>query len=389
MNTSALVTPKAGAVPRSDARRGAYLFSPVVDFLCFGGSSLVLLPLIFLKPAEEYRAQLTLLTIILANVVNHPHFAHSYQIFYRNFSHKLAGDGRPLGLRARYAFAGIVAPVLMIMFFATTIASGDMNTLGYAANAIAFFVGWHYVKQGYGMLMVDCALKRQFFSAGEKRVFLFNSYAVWTLAWMNLNNVMMERNYFGIPYSTFDIPDALHTLTLTAAIITSGATLTVLARRFLVSGSLPLNGVIGYLVSLYPWLLFLHIEPLWALVVPALHSLQYLAVVYRFEINARRASEDHKRAMNATPQEQAAMRPVARELAGFAFAGIVLGALGFWILPALFHLYAPYDRAVFGASLFFFVFWIFINVHHYFIDNVIWRRDNAETQRYLFAARDA
>ena len=52
---------------------------------------------------------------------------------------------------------------------------------------------------------------------------------------------------------------------------------------------LPANGLLAYFVSLYPWLLFVKVSPLWLLVVPALHSLQYLAVVWRFEANYEKA----------------------------------------------------------------------------------------------------
>jgi hypothetical protein len=34
--------------------------------------------------------------------------------------------------------------------------------------------------------------------------------------------------------------------------------------------------------------------------------------------------------------------------------------------------------------MFLFVFWICINVHHYFLDNVMWRRENPDTRKYLF-----
>jgi hypothetical protein len=30
---------------------------------------------------------------------------------------------------------------------------------------------------------------------------------------------------------------------------------------------------------------------------------------------------------------------------------------------------------------------MWINIHHYFIDNVIWRRDNEDVRKYLFAPR--
>ena len=63
-----------------------------------------------------------------------------------------------------------------------------------------------------------------------------------------------------------------------------------------------------------------------------------------------------------------------------------LGFAGFWGLPLLLQAAVDYDRTLFGDYLFLFVSWIFINVHHYFIDNVLWRRDNPETKRWLFGA---
>ena len=80
-------------------------------------------------------------------------------------------------MQARYIFAGLVAPALLVAFFAVGIARGDARLLGYGGNIMALFVGWHYVKQGYGMLMVDAVLKRNFFKDPEKKVFLLNSYA--------------------------------------------------------------------------------------------------------------------------------------------------------------------------------------------------------------------
>jgi hypothetical protein len=64
----------------------------------------------------------------------------------------------------------------------------------------------------------------------------------------------------------------------------------------------------------------------------------------------------------------------------------LLGATGFWWAPRLFDALVPYDHAALGGAAFLFMFWIFINVHHYFIDNVIWRRDNPETGAYLFGS---
>ena len=61
----------------------------------------------------------------------------------------------------------------------------------------------------------------------------------------------------------------------------------------------------------------------------------------------------------------------------------MLGAAGFWWAPNAIDAPGGYDRAVFGTTLFLCIGWIFINIHHYFMDSVIGRGDNPETRRYL------
>jgi hypothetical protein len=365
------------------AVRKKYLFGPVADFLMLGGSALVLLPFLFLVPLR-YEGAVAAIMLLLANVINHPHFAHSYQIFYRNFGRKIAGDGYDRNLQLRYIFAGIVVPVVMALFFGYGIVASDTRLLGYAGNMLGFFVGWHYVKQGYGMVMVDAVLKKQFFKDWDKKILLINSYAVWILSWLQVNAVINRRQYWGLEYYTFAVPSWLIDVTAFTAIATTAATIVMLANRWRSNGrSLPYNGVVAYAVSLYAWILFVSINPLWILVVPALHSLQYLAVVWRFETNIEREQPDADKAPKLSMLSR--LGPKFRlQLIMFIATGLILGYLGFYGLPMLLDGLVPYDREVLGSTLFLFVFWIFINIHHYFLDNVMWRRGNPEVSKYLF-----
>jgi hypothetical protein len=79
-------------------------------------------------------------------------------------------------------------------------------------------------------------------------------------------------------------------------------------------------------------------------------------------------------------------KAIAR-FATFILLAIALGALGFWILPKFLDRIVPYDHAMYGNYLFLFLFIVFINVHHYFIDNAMWRKENPHTLRHLFARR--
>ena len=42
-----------------------------------------------------------------------------------------------------------------------------------------------------------------------------------------------------------------------------------------------------------------------------------------------------------------------------------------------------YQESVFGPTFFAFLFYISINVHHYFLDNVMWRRGNPDIRKHL------
>ena len=376
------IAPPAAAAQAPTKR---YLIGPIADFWCFGGSALVILPLLLLVQSAQYKAIIGAATLLAAHVINNPHFAHSYQIFYRGFVDKaFRGTLGPV-MQARYLFAGVIAPVLLAVFFAVALAQGNLRLLALAGNAMALFVGWHYVKQGYGLLMVDCALKRQFFGDREKKLLLLNGYAVWIASWMQLNLAMAKTELWGIAYFSFAIPVWLLNAGAAVAITTTLATIWMVVARRRAKGALPVNGVIAYFVSLYPWLALIMFNPLWIVVAPALHSLQYLAVVWRFQHNyeaAHLTSADYKRGSLA---RQIFGGRALGHLAVFSLAGGVLGFAGFWFLPSVFALAIPHDETLFGATVFMFVFWVFINVHHYFMDNVMWRRDNTDTKLYLFS----
>lgn len=372
----------SAAISRPD--KSKYLYGPIVDFLVLGGASFFLLPLLFALPHQRMIGAVSFITLALANVINHPHFAHSYQIFYRQFAARVGDSNLSALMRGRYLFAGVIIPILLVSYLAVGITSGNLAWVAMAGNIMALFVGWHYVKQGYGMLMVDAALKRNFFSDVEKKVLLANSYAVWTSAWLYFNQAKSQSRLWGVTYHSFDFPAEVLWL---AGLVVATTTLLfahLLWQRTTSGKGLPLNGCIAYFVSLYLWLLFIRIEPLWALVVPALHSLQYMAVVYRFQLNRERS-----RTAPLPPAANPSLGEIARSshafrLTLFILAGMAIGIALFWQLPGWLDATVAYDRQLFGANLFLFSFWIVVNVHHYFIDNVIWRRENPEAKLYLF-----
>lgn len=362
-----------------------YLLSPWFDFLGLGGLSFIVLPLVALIFSQsEDRPAVLAAGLFIANFINHPHFAHSYQIFYRGFLRKAFGQVLTPLMRLRFIFAGLIAPFLLLCASAVFIWSGRPELLGYGVNIMAFLVGWHYAKQGYGMAIVDSVLKRQFFNDREKRALLLAAYSAWLLAWISTNRQSNLNSYWGLPYATFALPAWSYTAAVVVAAATNLWAWLQVFMKWRRDGRLPWNGLVGYVAALYPWLIFVYINPLFLLVVPAFHSLQYLTVVWRYQWNRESDKPNAGRVVMSVPGGWA-VKLMTLRFAGFTVIGLILGYAGFWGIPAVLDRVVPYDREAFGGSLFFFIFWIFINVHHYFIDNVMWRRENPETKKYLFA----
>ena len=357
----------------------ARLIHPVIDFFFLGGATLIIAPILWITPNSAL-PWVAGISLFLANFINHPHFAHSYQIFYRNFGSKLWDDTMPVPLRVRYWFAGIIFPTLLAVFMLVCFFREDARTLGLAGNMMGFLVGWHYAKQGYGMLMVQAAIHKRFFDSTEKNILQINAHACWVFAWLLLTYTAGQRNLFGIEYYLLSIDIAWVYVSGAVAAITTALTITMLVRKgSLKNWALPWSGVVAYLTTLYIWLLA-SLHPLLLFVVPVLHSLQYLTVVWRFEYNRELASD------GGTGFLRQAFGDTARKRFGrFIVIGLFLGFLGFLFVPGALDTYVKYDKELLSGAVFLFMFWIFINTHHYFIDNVIWRRENPETRDHLFS----
>ena len=379
--TTQLASDAALTAPKQDAR--PHLAGPVIDFLLLGGGSLLVLGCLALtRPGPTIFVPLAAMSLVLAHFINHPHFAASYQIFYRDFGDKAFGTHGDRQLRARYVFAGIVIPALLMGFFTLTLFTADPRRMAWAASLMLLLVGWHYVKQGYGIFIVGSVLQRRFLDKREKGVFLANAYACWTTYWLAANWMVSERNLWGLRHYMLKIPDAVLIAAISFAACTSVMAAFTVYRRLRQGKGISTNGAVAYFTTVYIWL-FLLLNPLYALLIPAFHSLQYLAVVWRFQSNRETALNSADSLSNAARQLPFAGSPRMR-LAIFWLTSMILGYLGFWALPEFLNSFEFKVGKAFGPELFLFIFWTFINIHHYFLDNVMWRKENKETARYLF-----
>ena len=367
--------------------RRRYVHSRWIDFLTLGGGSLIVLGALaaFYPRDDAARAGLAAVALVLAYFLTYPHVANSYQLFYQGFRRKAFSPGSALA--ARYRFVGVLLPIGMVALFALALARDDsLALLGLAGNVSLLMSGWHYTKQGFGILMLDAARKGIRFSAGERRRLLWNTHLVWITFWLMINDTLVKQELWGITYYLFDVPDSLRTAMLGVVVLSALVVSYDFLRKWRMERALPINGIVAYAATVYAWVLIGRFDPVLLLVVPLFHGLQYLSVVWRYRLNVEEARIDDARRPVAKGGRWDWLRTAAAGLARFAVVGGVLGLVGFWWAPAALDILVGYDRAIFGAALFFFMGWTFVGIHHAFMDNIIWRRENTDTRRHLFEA---
>jgi hypothetical protein len=371
----------------SAAARRQLAWSQVVEFLLVGGATLLLLPLawMFRKVAGLDAAELAVgfTAFYAAYVINDPHFTVTYVLFYKDARRRAFDPSFPRSQRARWLLSGVGVPVALAAWIVLALALHSAQTLGWMIQLMFLLVGWHYVKQGFGVLTVLSARRGVRATPFERKILLFHCYAGWAFAWANPATPAGEFEEKGVVYAALARPRWLE-LGAGAVLAVSAVALiaVVVAKRRREGRTFPLAPLCGLLVTVWSWTIFSSVDPLLRYVIPALHSIQYLYFVWLMKRNEARAGEG----------PPAFGRPVAVRLAILALSALGLGVLLFHLLPTFldtaFVPRPPRGAVVtdpLGETPFFAALYVFVNIHHYFMDHVIWRRENPDT-RWLHAA---
>lgn len=339
-----------------------------------GGASIVVFILYWLFVdigASEYTV--AELAFWLSFVVNFPHFFSSYQMLYGDYRHMILK-------KKTFFWAAVVSPALIIVGLAYGYFAQETRMLALMAQLMFLSVGWHYVKQIFGTAIVTSAVQKRYFTAWERNFILLNLYSVWAMSWVSANLQKNQLQTDGIKYFSLGLPEWMMTATYT---MTIGSLLVVFGlglQKYIKDGVRPATASLVSFATIYVWYLPTLNHPLYFFLVPFFHSLQYLLFVTAFKKN--QANEAAAKATSGPEQRLVFLR----KYWGFLILAGVLGALAFEIVPRTLDKFLAADPILFGPTLWLFSFNIFINLHHYFIDNVIWRGDNEFLKKYLVQA---
>lgn len=355
--------------------KDASLLGKNLDWLLVGGLSLAFFfGFHFFVTQGADTGKIALLMYYLSLVINWPHFMLSYQLLYWD-------KRRELVRKPSYVWAGFVAPSILILILTAGFFRRDDVIFSLMVHVMFLTVGWHYVKQVFGTIVVTSSLKSFYLSKFERWSLLASLYSLWGLSFVGGQLQNREAEFFGIRYDLLGF--SLNTLYAVYGVVllTSLTAVGALLGRYIREGrSISRAGWVSY-VSLLAWYLPFASHQHFFYMIPFFHSLQYLLFVSALKKNQWGAE---------MPAAMAAKRRRWLARHGLLYFGIavITGLAVFWWIPSYLDRqmegWDP-DAALFWSpTIFMGVFQLFINIHHYFIDNVVWRSDNASLRKYLF-----
>lgn len=364
----------ARAVTGSPRRRDA------IELLVVGGLTLLLLPALWalraLAGMDDAELAVGFSAFWAAYVVNDPHFAVTYLLFYEDVRRRAFGDALAPAQRVRWLVAGFLVPAVLVVWSAFAVATGSAQAVGWMVQLMFVSVGFHYVKQGFGALVILSARRGVLLEPSERRALLGHALAGWAFAWANPSTAGGLFEEKGVVYEAFARPRwfelvsggalALSTLTLVVVLVK-------VARR--TGRSLPRGPLAVFLVTVWGWTILSNADPLLRYLVPFLHSVQYLYFVWLLRRNRARAEEG----------PPSFGRPAPVQLGLLAVSALALGWVLFRGAPTFLDgvrsATAPASvRTALGPTPWFALIFAAVNLHHYAMDFVVWRRESPDAR---------
>ena len=333
---------------RVDSRPAA-IISPVVDLLLVGGLSLI----VFIPLLLTGRTDLVLIgasaQAFIAGVINMPHFMASYRIVYRDRESIL-----------KHKWASIYIPTILIGFIGLALWEAQTSPVLVIAlvTVSGTYLAWHYTGQVWGMMASFAYLEGVSFQKDER--FLIRTglriLLAWHLAWFLYTQLRDPSRVEGL-YRVVSVGTII-------AFVLGAMGLSRLKRR---TGKWPpLRAVVAWL-AIFAWYAMMARDPKAIFWIQMAHAIQYLAFPVRVEMN---------RAERGSLGRHMIVYGVALMAVSVVVALVVPKAL----MGAVDNIFGEES----GKSATILVL-VFINIHHYFTDGVIWKISNPDVRKELFA----
>jgi hypothetical protein len=333
----------------------AAMLSPIIDLLLVGGLSVI----VFLPLLLSGRSDLVLIGVgaqaWLATAINMPHFMASYRLVYRSRASIM-----------RHKWASIYIPAILIAYIVLALweaQTSDVLVIVLITVSSAY-LAWHYTGQVWGMMASYTYLEGLSYEKRER--FLIRTglriLLVWHLTWFLYTQL---RN----PAPVAPLYALISAGTVVAFILGSVGIWRMRKR----TGKWPPARALTAYVAIFVWYAVIARDPKALFWIQIAHALQYLAFPIRVELN-QSSIVRHE--------------PRMRVFGHMALYGILLLGVSYLMAQVVPASAMGAIANIFGeqpsrsAPI---LVLMFINIHHYFTDGVIWHISNPEVRRELFA----
>jgi hypothetical protein len=335
-----------------------YFVGPFVDFMMMGGLSLACLPLLVQlgeNGTRQMSSHIETGVIALWWVVNWPHFsATNYRLY-----HSRANI-------SQYPITALAIPPLVV---AVTIAS-FLSPAAVAPFFVKLVIIWsvyHFSGQALGLTMIYARRAGVPIGDLERRALLYFLLATFLarVAWDESGTG--QRSYFMLQHPRLGIPEWVGSA-LALGALACAVVFLVRFFRTCMAAKRPVPAIV-----LLPAIChFIWFVPGWrsdyfAAYVPFFHSLQYMLIAWAMQLKEKMDSD------GIAPSRVYVLRESVRWLS----INLVGGGVLFFVLPRLCALTGaplPFAFAVVASA---------VQLHHFFVDGVIWKLKNPKVSSPL------
>jgi len=344
---------------RPNASAPSSILTPAIDLLLVGGLSLI----VFIPLLLSGRSDLVLIgagaQAWLATLINMPHFMASYRLVYRS---------RESILRHKWASIYVPAILLAYMVLALWQAQYSPTLVIIFISVSSAYLAWHYTGQVWGMMASYTYLDGRGFDKSERFLIrtglriLLAWHVTWFLYTQLRNSTLVRPAYY---------------LVSAATLVAFALGVMGIARMRRRTGKLPPARALVAWLAIFVWYAVMARDPKALFWIQLAHALQYLAFPIRVELNRLIATGGAAAARSAGN--------VALHMGVYASALLILSVLVSRVVPgsamsAVGDMFGEEPGKAAPVLIL-----MFINIHHYFTDGVIWKISNPDVRRELFA----
>lgn len=332
------------------ARTIEFINTPV-DFLLIGGLSILHYGICAssLKIQELFLPEMLAASGVIVWVINWPHFAAtSYRLYHCRENIR------------QFPITALIIPMLLFgMIYASLKAPATV-----APWFLKIFLLWspyHFSSQTLGVTLLYARRAGLTLSSATLRFLSFFIFLTFLGPSMRAESYDSFVSYYGVSLPSFGLPEWVWP-TSKALIVLSGMTaLVLLWRSCRAQRTSPPLLLLVPAIAQFCWFIPGSGVKGFSEFVPAYHSLQYLLIAWAMQLKTR--LDTHKQ----TPSPKF----VAKESLRWGLINVILGAVLFSTLPWLIHKISGTDLILVTGIVI-----AAVQIHHFFVDGVIWKLRN-------------